>query len=424
MHFGASTLARAYLLLSALSLLLCAGCSSSTDARATTVQTLCTAGLCSGHGTCDDASGTATCSCFEGFQGEVCGACRSGYHRDGADLCAKDEACAATSCGAHGTCSADTGVALCACADGYTGKDCTACYAGYHADGNAGCALDTRCASTSCSGAGTCADASGAVVCTCDAGYAGAVCDACKSGFHRGADGKCAADSACPATGACSGHGACVDTSGAALCGCDRGYRGDSCAACAPGFHLGDGGACTLDLGCTATSCSGNGTCSAPGGVLGCDCYAGYAGGFCDACASGYHRGLGWACVADTTCAQSDPCGAHGACIDAAGSTSCSCDEGWAGATCSACGPGFHDPGDGTCAIDEHCGPASCSLHGACEDATLVVACTCDAGFSGAHCETNVDDCVNASCGTGLCVDLVNDFVCLCADSTWAKTCP
>jgi hypothetical protein len=105
------------------------------------------------------------------------------------------------------------------------------------------------------------------------------------------------------------------------------------------------------------------------------------------------------------------------------GAPRCACAEGWAGAACDGCGPGFHDPGDGSCAIDERCTPASCSLHGACEDAALVVTCTCDSGFAGDHCETNVDDCVNASCDGGTCVDLVNDFVCLCPGNVYGKSC-
>ena len=120
---------------------------------------------------------------------------------------------------------------------------------------------------------------------------------------------------------------------------------------------------------------------------------------------------------------MSDPCGSHGTCKDVGGTATCACAEGYAGATCVACGPGFHDAGSGACALDEQCGTTSCGGHGVCEDASLVVVCTCDSGFSGDHCETNVDDCVNASCGTGTCVDLVNDFVCLCADQTYGKSC-
>jgi len=94
---------------------------------------------------------------------------------------------------------------------------------------------DTACQADSCSGHGSCDDGSGALVCTCDAGYAGDACDACAAGYHDDGSGACVADTTCQAD-SCSGNGSCDDSSGAVVCTCDTGYAGDACESCAPGY--------------------------------------------------------------------------------------------------------------------------------------------------------------------------------------------
>ena len=40
---------------------------------------------------------------------------------------------------------------------------------------------------------------------------------------------------------------------------------------------------------------------------------------------------------------------------------------------------------------------------------------TCDPGFTGVCCQTNIDDCVGVNCsGNEVCVDGVNNFTCQC----------
>ena len=79
------------------------------------------------------------------------------------------------------------------------------------------------------------------------------------------------ADTTCLAT-TCSGHGTCDASSGTPTCTCDEGYAGTGCADCATGYHI-DGDECVKDSAeCTATSCSGHGSCDASSGTPVCTC--------------------------------------------------------------------------------------------------------------------------------------------------------
>ncbi len=59
-----------------------------------------------------------------------CEACAPGYHEDNGD-CVEDVACAPNSCGGHGTCDDSSGTAVCTCDSEYTGSTCDTCAAGY-----------------------------------------------------------------------------------------------------------------------------------------------------------------------------------------------------------------------------------------------------------------------------------------------------
>lgn len=43
-----------------------------------------------------------------------------------------------------------------------------------------------------------------------------------------------------------------------------------------------------------------------------------------------------------------------------------------------------------------------------------VICLVCPAGYDGATCEENIDDCRGVNCNNGVCVDGVNDFSCRC----------
>ena len=50
--------------------------------------------------------------------------------------------------------------------------------------------------------------------------------------------------------------------------------------------------------------------------------------------------------------------------------------------------------------------------------------CSCNPGFTGQLCETNVDECDNANCGDGsTCIDLINGYVCLCPSNYYGSDC-
>ncbi len=65
-------------------------------------------------------------------------------------------------------------------------------------------------------------------------------------------------------------------------------------------------------------------------------------------------------CIELETCANSNPCGARGTCIEAETGLACSCDDGWTGATCDACASGQALCGEACCAADELCVANAC----------------------------------------------------------------
>ncbi|MGC4119478.1 MAG: clostripain-related cysteine peptidase [Myxococcales bacterium] len=236
----------------------------------------------------------------------------------------------------------------------------------------------------------------------------------------------------------CSNHGACSLATGSAACACDTGYQGTVCDQCAPGYHLA-GTACVADDTCLPTSCSGHGTCEVVSGKPTCTCATGWTGAHCGACAAGLqdHDGDG-TCRPD--CASANlSCGAHGRCSDQAGTAACACDTGWAGAACDTCASGYSSDGSGGCAVDRTCKPATCAGHGTCNDSSGAPVCTCEVGYSGAHCEACAagyqdrdgdgvcrPGCASAglACGAhGQCSDESGTAVCACSAGYTGASC-
>lgn len=373
----------------------CATCAAgfhSDGAGGCVLDASCQVNSCSTHGTCTAGTSSVSCACDTGYAGTSCQNCASGFHRDAAGACVADESCTANDPCVNGTCGDAGGVVTCSCDPGYAGAVCNTCAPGFHDDGSGTCMLDQQCMPTSCGSAqaGTCAANGGVVSCTCNTGYTGTYCASCATGYHLDASGSCVADQTCAANDPCV-HGTCDDTGGIVSCACAAGYAGSNCDGCAAGFHDDGSGACVLDQQCTTTTCSGSlaGACSVTGGVAGCACNTGYTGTYCDTCATGYHRDATFACVADESCAVTNPC-VNGVCLDAGGVVSCACNTGYTGFACNGCAPGFHDDGSGACVLDQQCMATTCSgsLAGTCSVSGGVVSCACATGYTGAHCDS------------------------------------
>ncbi|PJB33357.1 MAG: hypothetical protein CO108_31055, partial [Deltaproteobacteria bacterium CG_4_9_14_3_um_filter_63_12] len=163
------------------------------------------------------------------------------------------------------------------------------------------------------------------------------------------------------------GHGACDEATGAAVCACEAGYGGETCEECAVGFHV-EGLGCVPDVSspCDPNPCAdaARRVCQVVGETFSC------------ACNPGTHDEAG-ACVAD----QTQPC-LPNPCVEAHEHVCSVVND---AAVCS-CDAGFHAEA-GSCVADSVCVAATtCSGHGACSGQG--VACVCDEGYGGAHCET------------------------------------
>ncbi len=188
--------------------------------------TCATAGLSCTGGACDDSSGTARCICTD-----------SNYQdndNNGTCLptCAKAIADGTISCATHAHCEDTSGTATCVCNDGYINPPaCSTCAPNFHSDGSGNCVPNQACTPNYCNGHGTCSDASGMPVCTCDTGYTGTTCTQCASGYQDSdGNGTCLEDcyfscgqkplAVCPRS-----YGSCQYSGGVASCVCDKGWK-------------------------------------------------------------------------------------------------------------------------------------------------------------------------------------------------------
>jgi hypothetical protein len=94
-----------------------------------------------------------------------------------------------------------------------------------------------------------------------------------------------------------------------------------------------------------------------------------------------------------------NPC-VHGACSNQQNGYSCACDAGWSGANCDV-------------NIDD-CAGAPCQNGGTCTDQANGYTCSCPAGYTGDNCEIDIDECASSPCVNGDCTDQVNGYECAC----------
>ena len=98
------------------------------------------------------------------------------------------------------------------------------------------------------------------------------------------------------------------------------------------------------------------------------------------------------------------------------------CEQNFKGPDCTKCVPGF----TGThCDMNiDDCIGVTCNGHGTCIDRVDTYACNCSQGFEGETCEENSDDCLGVNCsGNGQCVDGFNMFHCSCDQGFSGELC-
>lgn len=106
---------------------------------------------------------------------------------------------------------------------------------------------------------------------------------------------------------------------------------------------------------------------------------------------------------------QSSPCLHGGSCRDSYNSYQCSCLSGWSGTHCEI-------------NIDE-CFSNPC-IHGNCSDGVAAYHCRCEPGYTGVNCEVNTDNCKSHQCANGAtCVSGTHGYSCLCLGNFTGRFC-
>ena len=96
-------------------------------------------------------------------------------------------------------------------------------------------------------------------------------------------------------------------------------------------------------------------------------------------------------------------CSDQGTCTNDLDSYTCVCNAGYTGADC--------DVDIDECLLMERV----CSGHGNCSHGIASFTCSCYLGYTGQRCGTDTDECDGINCsGNGRCVDMVNMFLCDC----------
>ena len=197
--------------------------------------------------------------------------------------------------------------------------------------------------------------------------------------LHVSPDG-CAAPSPCLNMGTCS-YGPFQFE-----CACAPDYTGRQCQT-------------TID-DCDPDPCSGSGTCIDGVNNFTCSCNPGFTGELCD--------------VNIDDCAD-NPCLNSGTCVDGVNYFSCSCPGLFAGRRCEL---------NSTCLPSEN----TCMNNGVCvannDNGNRTISCECVAGYTGAVCETEINECDSQPCqNNSTCTDVFNGFSCACVPGTTGQTC-
>ncbi|XP_054718914.1 protein crumbs-like [Uloborus diversus] len=424
----------------------------------------CESSPCLNGGTCTDLINDFSCQCPEDFMGKNClevydacssspcmneGECRTnipshdftcacptGYLGPRCEVDIDD--CEGIVCPPGKICIDQRNSYECRCPIGFTGADCST-------------NID-ECSSNPCVN-GTCIDGIGNYACQCPPGLSGKHCEA---DINECESSPCA-------------HGLCQNMFGTYACYCTPGYTGTFCdiefneclsmpcknnatcndivnnysCTCVPGFA---GINCEVDINeCASDPCQNGATCNDLINRYECACVPGFSGINCE--------------INIDEC-ESQPCLNSGRCIDMINQFVCNCsDTGFSGMFCEnniddceskPCQHGaqcedkvkdyqchcYEGYSGKNCETDiEECASSPCLNSALClenSNQTLYemnylgffpsfnyetasgYRCICSSGFTGANCETNIDDCEINECKNGICIDGINDYYCAC----------
>ncbi|KAM8816563.1 LOW QUALITY PROTEIN: protein crumbs homolog 1 [Rhynchonycteris naso] len=113
-------------------------------------------------------------------------------------------------------------------------------------------------------------------------------------------------------------------------------------------------------------------------------------------------------CLKFNAC-HSNPCRHGGSCEDIYNSYHCSCPLGWSGTHCER---NINECFSGPC------------IHGNCSDGVAAYLCRCEPGYTGVNCEVDIDHCQHHQCANGAtCISDMDGYSCLCPGNVTGKFC-
>ncbi|KAB0800392.1 hypothetical protein PPYR_06132 [Photinus pyralis] len=375
-------------------------CSPKEDMKTSRAIDYCINEPCMGQGACHSGSNSYTCTCSPRYSGKNC-------EIDLGNFCDKKPAI----CKNGATCIEINGNYRCSCAPGYVGVNC-----------EQEVIISPLCTPNPCLNNGMCVvnTAISRAQCNCLPGFTGALCEVnineCQSA-------------------PCLNNGKCKDGNDSYVCDCTAtGYAGKNCeininecrtnpcqnfgtcfdtyggftCLCPPGF---DGKMCQYNVDeCVSQPCLNGGQCIHKLGGYDCLCQSGFAGKVCEL--EVYENPcLPPNCSTDTVCIN-NPCLNGGTCNPLSNSYNCTCSQGYTGANC--------DTDINEC---KYTGMSVCN-HGICINKPGSFQCYCEPGYTGETCNLDFDECLSMPCrNNATCLNKINNFECVCPPGYTGKDC-